>query len=196
MVLPCYYFTINCHFLLHLPEIVRRVGPLQTVWMFASERFQSTVASRVMEMAELFRWHFPSRNTNRQTDLKRLEMMPHFEEDRQGRRQLLNEFHERPAEDQLATMEDWPPEGKFRCPIGHVRGRDGQMGHVHAGTGTWTTNSKRHKPFPTVSQVEGVFVELWELQPLGSHALSRLQKVRKMESSVLVIDLKRNIFMT
>jgi len=74
--------------------------------MFASERFQSTVASRVMEMAELFRWHFPSRNTNRQTDLKRLEMMPHFE-DRQGRRQLLNEFHERPAEDQLATMEDW-----------------------------------------------------------------------------------------
>jgi len=104
--------------------------------MFASERFQSTVASRVMEMAELFRWHFPSRNTNRQTDLKRLEMMPHFEEDRQRRlkgkivrlsippqwkmilaefwsqehepyRQLLNEFHERPAEDQLATMEDW-----------------------------------------------------------------------------------------
>lgn len=37
---PLYFFTISAHLLLHLPEIIRRSGPLHCSWMFRIEQFQ------------------------------------------------------------------------------------------------------------------------------------------------------------
>jgi len=154
----------------------------------------------------------------------------HYEEDQQGRRQLLNEFHTRPAEAQLVTIEDWALQKESSeaevvmsavvidmwdmSTVAQVRGRrirtyerDMHKKSRNSGLRFKTADDDalrfgvacaffRHKPFPTVSQVEGIFVELWELQAMGRHALSSLQKVRKNGASLLVIDPKRNIFMT
>jgi len=38
---------------------------------------------------------------------KEVNNLLHYEEDQQRRRELLNEFHTRPAEAQLVTIEDW-----------------------------------------------------------------------------------------
>jgi hypothetical protein len=93
----------------------------------------------------------PSRNANRQTELQRLEMVA----------------LRRPtgANCCMNSKMDLPRiRRKVQRPNSSCCRRDGQMGRVHAGTDTRTKNSNRDKPFPTVSQVEGLFVEHWGLQ--------------------------------
>jgi len=173
-----------------------------------------------------------------------------WSQDHEPYRQLLNEFHTRPAEAQLVTIEDWAlqkesSEAEVVMSAGvmdmstvaqvrgrrirtyerdmHKKSRNSGLRFKTADDDAWRFGVARafyrHKPFPTVSQVEGIFVELWELQAMGRHALSSLQKVRKNGASLLipltnvngehvvymqtqraneylVIDLKRNIFMT
>jgi hypothetical protein len=41
---PSYVFTVSVHQLLHLPEMIRQLGPLQSFWGYSIERFCAFVA--------------------------------------------------------------------------------------------------------------------------------------------------------
>jgi hypothetical protein len=45
VLLPSFFMTISVHMLLHLPAIIRRLGPLCGYWMYSAERYQSHVTS-------------------------------------------------------------------------------------------------------------------------------------------------------